>query len=122
MEYTEGHGGSDHIDYYDPIQTDKWLSVVSDWPFRKHRANGYMLISVGPDQHLGIVNDPYPEDLTVNPALGYPLETPFTLGTERYIYDPTNGTISTGNIYYFSGGLNQRDIVSSATLDDDPGR
>jgi hypothetical protein len=80
-----------------------------------------MLISVGPDGLLGISNEPYPEDLTQDNSLGYPLETPWTLGTERAFYDPTNGTISTGNIYYFSGGLSQKDIVSSATANSGSG-
>lgn len=112
--YERAHGGSDHIDYYDPIQTDKWLSIVSDSPFIRQRANGYMLLSVGPDEHLGITNEPYSQDFTQTPIYGYPLETPWTLGTEKAFYDPTNGIVSTGNIYYFSGGLTQQDILRPA--------
>lgn len=78
-----------------------------------------MLISVGPDQRLGIVTDPYGENYSQAGGLGYPLETAWTVGTERALYDPTNGTISTGNIYYFSGGLSQRDIVTSVTTEND---
>jgi hypothetical protein len=88
--------------------------VVSDSDFLKTRGKGYMLISVGPDQYLGITNGPYLEDLTSTTSLGYPLETAWTLGTEAHFYDPTNGTISTGNIYRFSGELTQQDILSRA--------
>lgn len=105
------HGGSDHIDYFDPFQTDNWLSAVSESKYVRGRAKGYMLVSVGPDQHLGISNGPYADDLRTTTTLGYPLETPLTINTERWFYDPTNGTISAGNIYRFSGGLTQADLV-----------
>ena len=111
------HGGSDCIDYYDPFQTDKFLEVVSDSDFIKGRARGYMLVSVGPDQYLGISNEPYEDDLQTTQALGYPLETPWTVGTDKYFYDPTNGTISTGNIYRCQGELTQRDLLTRVTLD-----
>lgn len=106
------HGGSDHIDYYDPFQTDKWLSVVSDSEFQSGRAKGYMLISVGPDQYLGVYGGAY-GDLTTTAPLGLPPELTSTVGTERFFYDPTNGTISTGNLYRFSGGLTQKDLLTS---------
>ena len=111
------HGGSDSIDYYDPLQTDRWLSVVTDSDFVKGRAKGYMLVSVGPDRYLGIMNDPYDDDLMSTQALGYPLETPWTIGTEMMMYDPTNGSISTGNVYRFSGGLTQKDLLEQVTIE-----
>lgn len=106
------HGGSDHIDYYDTFQTDKWLAGITDSPYIKGRAKGFMLISVGPDEYLGLYNGPYEQDLRTTTTLGYPLESEFTYGTERFIYDPTNGTISTGNIYRFSGELTQKDLLT----------
>ena len=81
-----------------------------------------MLISVGPDNYLGIVNDPYIDDLQTTTPLGYPMETPFTVGTERHFYDPTNGTISTGNIYRFRGGLTQGNLQESVSIDSEVNR
>lgn len=84
---------------------------MSKTPYKRGLAKGYMLISVGPDMRLGISNAPYMEDLTTTTSLGYPAETAMTLGTEKYFYDPTNGTVSTGNIYRFSGELTQKDLL-----------
>lgn len=81
------------IDYYDPTQVS-WLINY------RHAYNpafqvtpeqaGWMMVSVGPDRWLGAVDNSAGDD----PA------TPFELrGTIYMPYDPTNGTISTGNIW-----------------------
>ena len=70
-----------------------------------------MLVSVGPDQYLGFSKTPVPEDMGTTTIQGYPIEPPMVWGSERHFYDPTNGTISTGNIYRFSGGLKQGDLL-----------
>jgi prepilin-type N-terminal cleavage/methylation domain-containing protein len=92
---------SDAIDFWDPQQADAWLAVLNGI-FRGGQARGWMLISVGPDQHLGLTTAGQPGD--------YPPETLATAFSSRLIYDPTNGTISTGNIYRFAGDLSQKDI------------
>lgn len=81
------------IDYYDPTQVS-WLINY------RHAYNpalqvspaqaGWMLVSVGPDKWLGAIDNSSNDD----PA------TPFELrGTIYMPYDPTNGTISSGNIW-----------------------
>lgn len=87
------------IDYYDPVQS-AWLqnaphSIFGN-PARRVSpdAAGYLLVSVGPDGFLGATGN------TCNCPLGS-LET---RGTIRLVYDPTNGTKSSGNIYGGSSG------------------
>ncbi len=81
------------IDYYDPTQVS-WLVNY------RHTYNpalqispeqaGWMLVSVGPDRWLGAIDN----------SGGSDPSTPFELrGTIYYTYDPTNGTVSTGNIW-----------------------
>ncbi len=80
------------IDYYDPTQAS-WL-INYRHAFRPQRRvspeqAGWILVSVGPDGWLGATDT----------ATGPP-ETPFDMrGTVYTPYDPTNGTVSTGNIY-----------------------
>ena len=79
------------LDYYDTVQT--WRSV-NYWPInRGYRKNApaYMLLSVGPDGHLGVLSGGGPG--------GYPPETHDTTGTFFDVYDSTNGTVSAGNIF-----------------------
>jgi hypothetical protein len=57
-----------------------------------------MIVSVGPDTYIGL--------LAVN---GYPSSFA-TSNTFGKIYDPTNGTVSIGNIIRSSGDLTQRDL------------
>lgn len=101
------HGGTDGIDYWDGIQVATWVFHLMDYVQSADTSStldalagtrGYMLVSVGPDRYFGLHR---PESMRRHVA-GYPLETPETLTTERFFYDPTNGTISTGNIYRFA--------------------
>ncbi len=86
------------IDYYDLYQTT-WL-INYRWSFRPERqvdigGAGWTLVSVGPDGWLG----------AYDASTGEPL-TPFELRGTVYIpYDPTNGTISSGNIYGSQAGM-----------------
>lgn len=82
------------IDYYDPTQT-KWL-INSRHPLRPRfqvteEEAGWLLVSVGPDNHFGLFDQ----------TGGWPYnryENAYKQ-TIYYPYDPTNGTLSSGNIY-----------------------
>lgn len=95
------------IDYYDPRQTT-WLinSNFSDYnPERilPDQSVGYLVVSVGPDGYIGAWtagrNDPN----------GWPVSGDNRDYTVYNTYDPTNGTVSAGNIYLGNqlGGLDQ---------------
>lgn len=92
---------SDCIDYLDPIQTDAYISVINLPLSSKGKGRGWTLLSVGPDGAIG--------SGVTNPG-AYP-PTPTRLrNTYPFIYDPSNGTVSSGNIFRFQGNLSQRDI------------
>jgi prepilin-type N-terminal cleavage/methylation domain-containing protein len=94
---------SDAIDYWDPLQLDRLLEGLTSRPGRPlqiGRGKGYVLISVGPDQRIGLLGT----------SFGYPPDSAQTQMTVRYIYDASNGTVSTGNVYRFSGDLQQSDF------------
>lgn len=114
----------DVIDYYDPIHVEFLRDVRFSFPdsqfdytteYARSAARsydfGWMLLSVGPDKELG------------NPAPGqgnYPVGSIAADGgaTNRWMmeYDPTNGTISYGNITRFQrSGANATDA-----FEDDP--
>lgn len=95
---------TDGIDYWDPWQTDKFVSAVGNptGTFQEGCGRGWVLISVGPDQALGVSKMGIPGN--------YPHESILTQQTLMYIYDPTNGSVSTGNVYRFSGNLTQADL------------
>jgi len=83
------------LDYWDPVQTS-WL-INRRFPVGSPRRIDpaeapYLLVSVGPDGNLGAIS--------VNS--GWPLD-PLLRGSVYQFYDPTNGTISTGNIYRAAG-------------------
>ncbi len=95
----------DAIDYWDPTQVDAWLSIRKGaFSLIGGLGRGWALVSVGPDQYLGVTS-------SGNPG-GYPAEPPNTQLTGYIVYDPTNGTISTGNIYRTAGNLTARYIFS----------
>ncbi|MEN6626472.1 MAG: prepilin-type N-terminal cleavage/methylation domain-containing protein [Candidatus Sumerlaeia bacterium] len=81
------------IDYYDPTQTSWLINYrLSFRPDRKVSPEqaGWLIVSVGPDQWLGA---------TDNACGTYPA-TPFEMrGTVYTSYDPTNGTLSIGNLF-----------------------
>jgi len=93
-------GITDGLDYWDPGQTDSFVSfcISPVQPVQQGRGRGYLLLSVGPDQHLGLA-----------PVNEWPHSGP-TTNTYLWFYDPTNGTVSSGNVFRFSGGLEQRDL------------
>lgn len=103
-----GPGYSDVIDYYDPFQLDKLVAQFLGVTYREGLARGYALISVGPDQYLGVM--PGGSGYLDSRPGNYPTDSLYTKNTDRWIYDPTNGTVSTGNIYRFSGDLTQKDL------------
>jgi type II secretion system protein G len=89
------------IEYYDPQQTSWLLNAThprATQPERRvaDKGAGWMLLSVGPDGYLGSV------DTACDCSLGPPGQTSIYRGTLYYVYDPTNGTISFGNIYHSS--------------------
>jgi prepilin-type N-terminal cleavage/methylation domain-containing protein len=80
------------IDYYDQVQV-LWLTnslrLTGQVAQVKQNEVSWMMISVGPDGYLGAFSDAYTG-----------VSTPFQIkGTMYYPYDPTNGSVSTGNIY-----------------------
>lgn len=78
------------IDYYDTVQTWRalnYLAIIRG----TIRTSGYMLVSVGPDGYLGVLPSGSPG--------GYPPQPPPYALTFFDVYDPTNGTISAGNLY-----------------------
>ncbi len=92
------------IDYWDEVQTQNWLRVQKN--NTTYDANGnYLIVSVGPDQYMGVVKA-YESGSRWN----YPTEQPATRLTSKLFYDPTNGTISTGNIYRWQREMQQQDV------------
>lgn len=81
------------IDYYDPTQTSWFINYrLAFRPDRKVSPGqaGWLLVSVGPDKWLGATDN----------SCGTDPATPFELRGTCYVpYDPTNGTISIGNIF-----------------------
>ena len=91
----------DCIDYWDSTQVDAWLGWRNGLSV-PGKAKGWMLVSVGPDKYFGLT------------SMGMPGSYPYDLMTAMSgwdMYDPTNGTISLGNIFRFQGDLTQRDIL-----------
>lgn len=95
----------DALDYWDPTQVDIWLSLRKGlMTLQRGLGKGWALVSVGPDQYIGV-------NAAGNPG-GYPPEPYSTQYTGYYMYDPTNGTVSSGNLYRFAGQLNAAYIFS----------
>jgi prepilin-type N-terminal cleavage/methylation domain-containing protein len=92
---------SDAIDFWDPIQTDAWLSNLN-LTDSTGRGKGWTLYSVGPDRVVGN---------SISNQGNYPPTPPIAHNSFAIIYDPTNGTNSLGNIYRFQGGLTQKEIL-----------
>lgn len=81
------------IDYYDPRQVRQFLeprySTTSNWEDVPYL--GWLMVSVGPDGKIGAPTDSYQD---------YPPQG--DVKRKLYdIYDPTNGTVSYGNIFRF---------------------
>lgn len=100
---------SDCIDYMDALQTDSWMGPVNRPYSSKGRGRGWTLFSVGPDSYVGNTGMPnqgqYPT--TTNPRVQ---------NTYWVMYDPSNGTVSSGNIFRFQGNLEQKDILFKPLL------
>ncbi|MGI8906533.1 MAG: prepilin-type N-terminal cleavage/methylation domain-containing protein [Candidatus Sumerlaeaceae bacterium] len=94
------NGISDALDYWDPVQADAFVTFCRSPGSGKRQgiAKGWMLVSVGPDQFLGLL-----------PVNGYPSSIP-TSNQFRLLYDSTNGTISVGNIVRSAGDLSQAEF------------
>jgi type II secretory pathway pseudopilin PulG len=92
---------SDALDYWDRLQSDAFLTNVN-LANSTGRGKGWLMYSVGPDRVLGN---------SINNQGQYPPSRPGTFNTFVFFYDPTNGTVSPGNIYRSQGGLTQRDIL-----------
>lgn len=90
------------IDYFDPPHVDRFVRQYrGEWinnPNRRLESErshtNYLLVSVGPDGYLGYVPPP-------SPVLGLPREGRLTQFTQWIVYDPTNGSVSRGNIFRF---------------------
>lgn len=91
------------IDYYDPIQTYRYVNYLNIDPVKKRP--GYMLLSVGPDGYIGVLESGAPG--------GYPPQPLGTRWTYRWVYDPTRGTISMGNIMRFQSNEEPSDVMQN---------
>jgi prepilin-type N-terminal cleavage/methylation domain-containing protein len=87
------------IDYYDPIQTYRYVNYL----YAEKKQPGYMLLSVGPDGYIGVLPGGDPG--------GYPPQPPGVSFTFRWVYDPTRGTISMGNILRFQSNEDPRVVM-----------
>jgi prepilin-type N-terminal cleavage/methylation domain-containing protein len=84
------------IDFYDSRQTGQFLAPRYGIPVTRWTAvqnYGYVMVSVGPDGAIGAPSENY---------LDYPHQGG-ALRTLYVVYDPTNGTVSFGNIFRFQG-------------------
>ncbi|NLD62141.1 prepilin-type N-terminal cleavage/methylation domain-containing protein [Candidatus Sumerlaeota bacterium] len=91
------------IDFWDEIQTQNWLRVQKNQASYNSEGN-YMIVSVGPDKYMGIVR------AYEGGRWGYPSEPASIRLSSKLFYDPTNGTISSGNIYRWQRDLDQKDV------------
>jgi general secretion pathway protein G len=88
------------IDYFDPEQTDNWARKCQpydqDGVSLADLKHLWLLLSVGPDGYIGGPNEAKPGN--------YPPVPPFIPNrVMNWEYDPTNGTITFGNIYRLQG-------------------
>lgn len=79
------------IDYYDSVQTYRAINFLRPPNATRKSTSAYMLVSVGPDGYLGLLSSGAPG--------GYPPQPREYRYTFFDVYDPTNGTISAGNLY-----------------------
>ena len=89
------------IDYFDPVQTNVLANVVQIR--RDAGVSLWMLLSVGPDGYIGVSDTGIPG--------GYPPSPPLLVFSINREYDPSNGTISRGNIYRLQGGSDFSQVV-----------
>jgi len=93
------------IDYYDPPATARFITrarQIANLSVDDAEPNGYVLTSVGPDGIFGFA---------ISQWLDYPDEAGTGLNrTMHRFYDPTNGSVSAGNIYRFSAETNNERI------------
>lgn len=92
-------GTSPALDYWDEVQFEalRRISGMAD-----KGKNGYVFLSVGPDQYMGMNRS--------EASRKYPVEPTHLRWTMRQMYDATNGTSSAGNVYRFSNNLGQSDL------------
>lgn len=76
------------IDYYDPTQASWLINSRRGSHHMEPSQAGWLLVSVGPDGYLGLTT----------PKYGWP-SIEAMRASIFFVYDPTNGTVSTGNIY-----------------------
>jgi len=91
------------IDFYDERQTRQFLQPrygVQKW--ESVPDFGWMMVSVGPDGAIGAPIHNYPG--------GYSHQGK-AIRTLYMVYDPTNGTVSFGNIYLFQGNRSPVDVL-----------
>ena len=79
------------IDYYDYVTTYRAINYYPKFAGHTKNTPAYMLVSVGPDGYIGVLGGGAPG--------GYPPQPYQWQQTFFDVYDPTNGTISAGNIY-----------------------
>lgn len=91
------------MDYWDDGQTKNFLQVQKNSKTYDSRGN-YTFVSVGPDRYMGIVK------AYVGGRWGYPAEPSYLSNTAKHFYDPTNGTVSAGNIYRWNIDIPQGEV------------
>lgn len=91
------------IDYYDPVQTHRLVNYNNPYRLTKPKNPGYCLVSVGPDGFIGVYPNGQPG--------GYPPQSYAAAYSVFEVYDPTRGTISPGNVYYFMGSADPKNML-----------
>lgn len=95
------------LDYYDTQQTSQFLAprygiLTTRWTAVPNY--GYLMVSVGPDGAIGA---------PTNSFLGYPYQGG-AIRTLYIVYDPTNGTVTYGNVFRFQGDRSPVQILNPA--------
>ncbi len=92
------------IEYWSPDITKAILQGETRIPYATHRTPGYALVSVGPDASLGYWGN-------VDGAPSTPSDP--ARKTLYTTYDPTNGTVSFGNIFRLQSGAEAHSSFSN---------
>ena len=99
------------MDYWDEYQTYNWIKIQRAEVTDFDSGNNYAIVSVGPDGFMGVV--PAYEQPS---RWKYPVEPQSVRQSAKMFYDPTNGTVSNGNIYRWRKDLQQGELYPRINL------